>query len=253
MKSQVLILGGVNSNNLIYESYNLDKELTKIDPVRALTSGEITSDYLGRSVYLSNSIAPNQEWVIAGVNHDNTSGTVDLISRYTLLQNTTTYSSTGTSYYDDSTLRKYLNDTIYNSFADKIKTAMSQITTSYYRSNEWKTLQEHIKIPSLYELGFNDQNSTIRPYHQLEGNKYPIFDTGYDGAVETNYNIIKYIDVDNQFSAFYTRTMYIYTNDSRYPMMSNIYYVSPWRSACGENKVSETSLNALGIIRFSKK
>ena len=47
--------GGVNSKSLVYNSFNLDKELTKINPVGALCSGKINKDDIGKTVYLSNS------------------------------------------------------------------------------------------------------------------------------------------------------------------------------------------------------
>ena len=40
--------------------------------------------FIGIEVTLPNSVITCQEWVIADVNHDGTSGTVDLFSKYTL-------------------------------------------------------------------------------------------------------------------------------------------------------------------------
>ena len=62
-----------------------------MNPVKALTSGKITKNDIGKTVYISNSNMICQEWVIADINHDDTEGTVDLVMKYL-------YSITGNNY-----------------------------------------------------------------------------------------------------------------------------------------------------------
>ena len=180
LKKYQLGILGVNSKNLVYQSFNLDNELSKVNPVKALTSGKITANDIGKTVYLSNSVSNCQEWIIIGINHDSTSGTVDLISKSSmLLWNTDTSKTATASEYGNSntnglmvnmnenatySVRKFLENEVVPGFTNDIKNVLKTMNvdwvvkgnTSY---NSWNagvtaSYQTKIKVPSCYELGF---------------------------------------------------------------------------------------------------
>ena len=130
-----------------------------------MISGKITSDYIGKTVYLSNSVAASQEWRIADVNHDGTVGTVDLFPKY-FLENGTRVFSEINSLYSTSSLRTWLNGDFYNGFTDEIKNAMK---IQSFPSN-YETLSDKVKCPSLNEVGLGYDGYSID-----EGTIYPIF------------------------------------------------------------------------------
>ena len=119
---------------------------------------------------MSNSAITCQEWVIADVNHDGTSGTVDLFSK-TTLNNTDLQFSTTSSYYKGSNLDNYLESTVYNGFAADIKNSLNLMNV--VSNNE--TIQRHVVAPSLRELG-----NSYTDYALEEGTMYPIFSPACD-------------------------------------------------------------------------
>ena len=169
VKTAVAAYAGNNgAAKKVYESFNLDTDLGNVNPVKALTSGKITSDYIGKTVYLSNSAADCQEWRIADVNHDGTYGTVDLFPKY-VLQNSSRVFANAFRYYKESLLRTWLNEDFYNGFTDEIKSAMK---VQNFPSNR-ETLSDKVKCPSLNEVGLGmDNDGSID-----EGLIYPIFGT----------------------------------------------------------------------------
>ena len=146
------------------DEFDLDKELRKVNPVRALTSGMITKDYIDRKVYITNSEADVKEWVIADVNHDGTKGTVDLFPVEVL--KTDMQFDPVSQLYGISDLRSWLNGKFYNGFSDEVRDA---ITYQQTLSNG-EILLDKVKCPSLTELGINCNRYLIK-----EGSIYPIF------------------------------------------------------------------------------
>lgn len=145
------------------DEFDLDKELGKVNPVRALTSGKITKDYIGRMVRLTNSEVDTEEWIIANVNHDSTEGTVDLFPAKVL--KTDMQFDTTSQLYSLSDLRYWLNDEFYNGFTEEIRNA---IVDQQILSNG-EILEDKVKCPSLTELGISYD------YLINEGSMYPIF------------------------------------------------------------------------------
>lgn len=162
--------GGGNSRNLIYSSkIDIDKELANANPVKALTSGQFTTADIGKTVYLSNSAITCQEWRIADVNHDSTTGTVDLFPKYTLANDTRVFDNS-TQIYANSSLRTYLTGTVYNGFTSEVQSALK---VQNFPSNGI-TLSDKVKCPSLNEVGCN---KGYESYVIAEGTIYPIFGT----------------------------------------------------------------------------
>ena len=187
--AQTAYTGGVNSKSLVYNSFNLDKELTKVDPVKALASGKIKKSDIGKTVYLSNSISPCQEWIIADIDHDNTKGTVDIISKYSLTNKSNNWnfgSRTATGYnhpyYYASGIRESINnfrsyDGLFPSgFSAEIQNAIKvQDVPCTLKESLNSNVYDKIKLPSLSELGLmGDRNKSIT-YSNNEGTIYPLF------------------------------------------------------------------------------
>ena len=151
----------------MYNSFNLDKELTKVDPVAALTSGIITKEDIGKTVYLSNSVCTCQEWRIAGINHDGTEDTVDLWPKYALNSNGSNGDILFGGYgYCGSNIRALLNCTIYNGFSTQIRNAMQVQSFS-----DSLLITDKVKIPSLMEVGLSGISTTVvsgTPYELLD-------------------------------------------------------------------------------------
>ena len=256
------MLGGVNSKSLVYSSFNLDKEITKVNPIKALISGKFTKDYIGKTIYLSNSASSCQEWLIADIDHDGTNGTVDLFPKYVLCSTERLQGGTSLYYLQIKPMLNILNRTIYNGFTSEIKSAMLDIPTPYYAyyvsggSNPVVQYINHkIKIPSCPELGiqaWSTENSSLAVYY-INNNIYPLFGdtmvkvvgvTSGWGGITTNVNVL---DADGNNANVLTRDMPISTGNSMY---------SDRLLAVGNKSVSTTSkgyyANLVGFVRFGK-
>ena len=138
-------------------------------------------------MYLSNSVSNCQEWRIAGINHDNTSGTIDLISKYAVKTNIA-WNSTA---FINSNVRKWLNGDMLGGFDSSIRDIMKYIKYDGSSSTTYKadSMQDKIKCPSIYELGFN--TGGIGQYYPPLGSPYPVFDIvgpRYEGSSFMNDN-----------------------------------------------------------------
>ena len=203
------------------------QELSKPDPVEILTSGKITKDYIGFPVTLTNTVAQCQEWVIADINHDDTSGTVDLFPKYLL---TVAGSVLGNKNYALSSLRAYINSTLYNGFNSEIKDAM--INQEFAVNGI--VYSDKIKCPSLDEIGCSIADTGCI----ADGTIYPIFGDEYL--------------VTNSLAAY--RLNYFGDNRSYWTRSYSI------NSAHGVNKNGRAypygyneEKYIVGIIRFGKK
>ena len=194
----------------MYQSFNLDNELANVNPVKALTSGKITKNDIGKTVYLSNTCTSNQEWRIADINHDNTTGTVDLFPKYIIDNNVRAVKfHENSQYYKKSDLRTYLNDTIYNGFTDEVKNAMK---VQNFPSNG-ETLSDKVKCPSVDELGLNYRSNRNVI---VEGTIYPIFGTQ---QLQSGTNSLAIFELYNSASTnadcqYWTRSRYYISNDT---------------------------------------
>ena len=221
LKKYQLGILGANSKSLVYQSFNLDNELAKVNPVNALTSGKFTANDIGKTVYLSNSAIKCQEWQIADVNHDGTTGTVDLFPKYVLEDDTKTNGSSFDSFqfaysgdYSGSLVRQWLNNNIYSGFADEIKNAMKIQGVVYYDYNRnYNTLYDKVKLPSLEELGCRAGTfGGINGYTDIkfaectgkEGYIYPLFGSQ---QLSPNNSAVRYLLSNNKRSEYFTRTI----------------------------------------------
>ena len=144
--------GGVNSKNLVYNSFNL----SRVNPVRELTSGKITTADIGKTVYLSNSQTECQEWRIANITiNGNGWSTVDLVSKYILC---TRVFDERYNRYKYSSLRTWLNGDFLNGFDISVANALSTIYNG-----------DKVSIPTGENVGLPWYENTI------SGKPYPLF------------------------------------------------------------------------------
>ena len=205
-------------------------KILRSDPVAALTSGKLDERFIGVMVTLPNSAITCQEWMIADVNHDGTSGTVDLFSKTTLTNGTIIQFSTSSQIYKNSNLDNYLESTVYNGFATEVKNALNLMDVESNR----ETIQRHIVAPSLTEVGNSYPNDVIQ-----EGAIYPIFSP----ACNPNPKSI-FIRPNGNGVAYWTRSRY--TNFSR----------GVWRVGSGGDAYSDYydgSTYVVARIRFAAK
>ncbi len=120
------------------------------------------ANFRGKQVQVENSQTQSyKNWIIADFNHDNTSGTCDLIQANTIKSSFFGYSNN----YSSSSLRDWIVGTYYRGFSDSIRDKM--ITMAVSSNNN--ILNDKVKILSMSEVG----NSNV--YIIEEGTKYPIF------------------------------------------------------------------------------
>lgn len=273
--------GNASSNSqLVYQSFNKETDFGKTNPVQLLTSGLITSDDIGRTVYLSNSTTSCQEWIVIGVNHDNTSGTVDLRSKYIALDRfykaSTDYNSTITIDYNTTGIRNTINSSFYNGFADSIKNAMKIMEVKFYDQNlstpAITTYNDKVKLPSMTELGIRlwDNGSTSWSDHKAfqfadEGQVYPYYGTSVGTIGNTIAEWQKYLIKkpnganDSYFcvtrSSVSNRGTSVFPNSAAiwiYKSSNDLYTVQQMPAMVGDNGFDELYFDAAPIIRFGK-
>ena len=244
LKKYQLGILGVNSKSLVYESLNIDQEITKVNPVKALTSGKFASKDIGKTIYLSNSVAATQEWRIADVNHDGTIGTVDLFPKYCLFLSGDDYGISyrtdgdANVYYKTSNVRTWLNRELYNGFSDEIKNI---IKAQEFSSNVdagsifGGILCDNIKCPSLTELGLC--GTCYGQSNIIEGSIYPLFGSQISG--QNPLASFKALSGNRYYSD------YVWTRSRA----KNSYTWSVY-NGCPDYTVAKNSLNVIGIIRF---
>ena len=139
-----------------------------IDPIEALTSGNINSTHIGQIVHIYNSTTACTEWIIADINHDGTSGTIDLMANNCLSMADYNNTDSDLCNYKTSGLREYLNEKFYDGFSTRMKSIMIDTECGY----NGEILHDKVKIPSLSEFGY-----ALTDYDTASGNYYPIFNT----------------------------------------------------------------------------
>lgn len=144
---------------------------SEMDPAEYLSSGKVTKDDIGKTVHLTNDVVPENEWLIADVNHDGNANTIDLISKYVFTVDSSKVDKS--SLYENSAIRTYLNGEFYNKFYQSIKNIMVPITVPRIDGS----ISDKVMIPTLKELGVGYyKNADYRKNTVLnDGTTYPIF------------------------------------------------------------------------------
>ena len=140
--------------------------LTLSDIKYILNNNLVSELLLNKKVLIPNSNSETSVWTIIGINHDGTNNTIDLRSEISAIQPMIFDNST--SIYENSSIRKYLNEEFYNGFSEEVK---SMIQTMKVKSNG-KILEDKVKLLSMTELGLDDYNREF--ILKNEGNPYPV-------------------------------------------------------------------------------
>ena len=171
------------------------------------------------------------------MNHDGTSGTVDLIMKHPVTSATynsrTYYTTSWTTYgrsdlamagYDNCYIREALLKAILPGFGQNVQSAIvpMKFTSSSYNSNKtWDevSFNDKIKIPSLKELGLasdpNDLNSSSSATGLInDGSLYPIFKNNTNQQYNINAYLPyidtsdEYLSLRNRYRGYYTRSRF---------------------------------------------
>ena len=229
-------------------SFNQVKVLSEDDFIRIIDDGDQESLSVGTIVHLDNILSQNNLWQVAGINHDGTSGTVDLVSAGVLVPSTMigppptvnkqlAYGKTNV--YQYSNIREYLIDEYINGFSNKVRSRLKTMkVTSETHTNGIRDLEDKIKIPSMNELGIS--NDVCTGLSKKEGPMYPVFISGEsDDANEVR--IMK--NNKNIASAYWTRSSVL--NSS-----GKIVYGIGENGAYFGNDCRYENLGIVSIIRF---
>ena len=154
--------------------------LTEEEFLEIVNAGMQNELQLETEITLSNPLGTTDVWVVADVNHDGITGTVDLISKNLICDSTANAYTTNNSYwgssqiYRDSTIRSWLTGTYITGFSTAIQNALKTMDVITDGSD---TVQDKIKLLSMNEVGFSNSDWGTIPT-TVEGTRYPIFEKG---------------------------------------------------------------------------
>ena len=156
-----------NFYNHKYEMVNiLSKSIITLSDIKYILDNNLVSELLlNHMILIPNSNSETDIWTIIGVNHDNTENTIDLRSEISAIQPMIFDNST--SIYENSSIRKYLNEEFYNGFSEEVKSMMRIMEVA----SNGKILGDKVKLLSMTELGLSDFHKDIC---KNEGNPYPV-------------------------------------------------------------------------------
>ena len=156
------------------------KQLTEKEFLGIVDAGIQSELSIGTEITLSNPLGTTNIWVVAGVNHDDTVGTVDLISK-NLIQDSTDDAYGGkfgvSQNYFWSKLYKWLNNVFINGFSIAIQNSLKTMNVKTDIDGSIESTQDKIKLLSMNELGLTNSDWKYVP-NTAEGTMYPIFESG---------------------------------------------------------------------------
>ena len=224
--------------------------LTESEFLQIVNAGKQASMTTGVIITLPNSLGTTNQWEVADVNHDDTTGTVDLVSKNLIQDSAYTICGGpigGTNVnptYQDSTIRNWLTNTYITGFSTNIKNALKTMDVRIQDMDyDMSTLQDKIKMVSVQEIGLDDDctDEDIDVWKD-EGTIYPIFT--YGTSTEANNKRIRN-KKDGTAGAYFTRSGFHSTSSSgvSYGVLSDGSYArSAWHT--------ETRYGILLAIRF---
>ena len=144
----------------------INRDIFTLSDIKYILDNDLVSELLlNKKVCLPNYNSNTNIWRIIGINHDGTNNTIDLRSEISAIQPMIFDNST--SIYENSSIRKYLNEEFYNGFSEEVKSMMRIMEVS----SNGKLLEDKVKLLSMSELGLDDYSEFIL---KGEGDPYPI-------------------------------------------------------------------------------
>ena len=194
-------------------SYNRVEDLLKKDKLteeeflKVVNAGLQDKLNLRTEVTLPNSRGTTDVWVVADTNHDNTNGTVDLISKNLICDSTKIAYDENfgpSQIYRSSLLRRWLTGAYINGFSTDVQNVLKTMDVVTDENGDIVTTRDKIKLLSMNEVGFNssywDYISTT-----AEGTIYPIFEIGDVDSARAKR--VKY-GADGSINWYWTRSRY---------------------------------------------
>ena len=187
--------------------------LTEEEFLKVVNAGKQSSLKLNTEITLPNNKGNSNVWLVAGKNHDNTSGTVDLISKNLIQDSTIGAYTTNSGYwgssnaYTHSYIRQWLTSTFIMGFSTAVQKALKvmEVGTDLSSNSNITILNDKVKLLSMIELGISKYNEPNLPSNYgSEGETYPIFEAGVGDTAKTKR--IKYGSTGSVACKYWTRT-----------------------------------------------
>ena len=226
------------SEETLMEKLFTQSSLSQSEFLKIINAGRQSELSTGVVVTLNNSYGTTNQWVVADVNHDGTSGTVDLVAK-NMIQDSTTKAYGGkwggnNNRYESSPIRNWLTETYITGFSTTIQNALKTMDVKITGG----TLQDKIKLLSMAEVGLTQSDWEYAP-NVSEGTIYPIFERGTGSTAESKRT--KYT-ANGGYGWYWTRSR-IETNST------NVCYITSSGSYAAE-PYTTTSGGIVPVIRF---
>lgn len=229
----------VLAEEVLVESLITKTSLSEVEFLKIVKFGRQSELNIGTIITLPNGRGTTNQWLVADVNHDDTTGTVDLVSRRLIRDKTSEAYTTNNSYwgssqlYADSTIRNWLTETYINGFSTAIQNVLKTMNVVVSDKNGYPaSTNDKIKLLSLVELGYDNIAVSGKPSSE-EGTRYPIFNTFSDR--------IRY-EATGDLGEYWTRTRD--TSASTY-----VFYIEN-DGSCASTVCQNTTVGIVPVIRF---
>ena len=138
------------------------KQLTEKEFLGIVDAGIQAELSIGTEITLPNTLGTTDVWVVAGVNHDDAVGTVDLVTKGHVKVSDF---SADDQLYEWSSARYWLTGKFIQGFSDAVRHAMKPVLTVEREESLFMIKHDDlVKLPSLTEVGMEGGDPTETPY-----------------------------------------------------------------------------------------
>ena len=211
---------------------------TQAEFLSVVRAGDADKMHVGALIYLDNEYCDTYE--VIGVNHDNTNGTVDIMSHYSL--HLMEFGSSPN--YEKSSVREWLLTEYLSAFPSKVQNCMNTMRVVYYNakgsssSAKWIYLPDKVKLLSCTELS----GISVSNYDFVsEGTAYEAFGTPVSWRTASPQRYRNHATVGSYYS-IWTRTD---SNNS-----GNYYKMFVKSSGQGDKGSCSSTRCILPVMRF---
>ena len=241
--------GETVSDTITIDDVDYDIEISYLDPtkmefteeefLKILAAGRQSEMQIGALITLSNQYCDTYE--VIGVNHDGTSGTVDIMS-HTQVYNAT---DVNTWYAASSREHSWLNGTYLNAFNTEVKNAaknMNIVSSTFGNGSETlNTITAKVKILSMTEIGATYVYNGTQYASTKEGSFY----TGAFTAGDRTANATRW-----RAKGSYGNNSYYYLRSSDISGYTGGRFSVNTNGSCSYSSTSGTSKGIVAVLRF---